>query len=147
MGTSNPALLEAISSRKGLPTTKRQRRSLELKRQIVEETLTPGASVARVARAHGVNANQLFTWRRLYRQGRLGASNRTSPGLLAVRVTEAPCAPGPDSGARAGAPPRDAQTHRTPSGVIQIELPKGRLRLTGTVDRETLRVVLEALRG
>jgi Transposase len=33
---------------------------------MVEEALQPGVSVARVARAHGVNANQLFGWRRLY---------------------------------------------------------------------------------
>ena len=55
-------------SKKTLPERKKQRRSLELKRQIVEETLTPGASVARVARAHRVNANQVFGWRRLYRE-------------------------------------------------------------------------------
>ena len=36
-----------------------QRRYLELeqKRQIVEETLAEGASVAQIARVHGVNAN------------------------------------------------------------------------------------------
>jgi transposase-like protein len=28
--------------------------------RIVEQTLKPGASVARVAKAHGVNANQVF---------------------------------------------------------------------------------------
>jgi transposase-like protein len=50
----------------------RQRRSIAEKRRIVEETLAPGASVARVARAHGVNANQVFGWRRLYQGGRLG---------------------------------------------------------------------------
>ena len=31
--------------------------------------------------------------------------------------------------------------------MIQVELPKGKLRLTGAVDREALRVVLEALAG
>jgi transposase len=52
---------------------------------MVEETLAPGASVARVARAHGVNANQVFGWRRLYLAGRLG---EPKPGmkLLPVRV-------------------------------------------------------------
>ena len=35
-----------------------------LKRQIVDETLEPGASVSIVARRHDVNANQLFQWRR-----------------------------------------------------------------------------------
>ncbi|MCI0353750.1 MAG: transposase [Acidobacteria bacterium] len=100
----------------------------------MEETLAPGTSVARVARAHGVNANQVFAWRRLLRQGRLGAGHRTTPGLLAVRVAEA-------------ARPRVTEAHRTPPGTIQVELPQGRLRLTGSVDTETLRVVLEALRG
>ena len=47
------------------------RRSAEEKRQIVEETMQPEASVARVARARGVNANQVFHWRRQYRRGLL----------------------------------------------------------------------------
>jgi transposase-like protein len=38
-------------------TPKRQYRALEEKRRIVAETLAEGASVALVARAHGVNAN------------------------------------------------------------------------------------------
>jgi Transposase len=41
----------------------RQRWSVAERRRIVEEILAPGASVARVARAHGVNANQVFGWR------------------------------------------------------------------------------------
>ena len=151
MGTSNPATL-SDPSRKALPPIKRQRRSPELKRQIVQETLAPGASVARVARAHGVNANQVFTWRRQYRQGLLEASDRVTAGLLAVRVAD----PEPVRSARselrhrvaeARARSQHAATQRTPSGTIQVELPKGRLRLTGSVDIEALRVVLEALRG
>ena len=53
--------LEAASVRRG---GRRQRFSLEHKRQMVEATLVPGASVARVARDHGVNANQVFAWRK-----------------------------------------------------------------------------------
>ena len=48
---------------------KRQRRTTEQKREIVEATLAPGVSVARVARTHGVNANQVFGWRKLYLAG------------------------------------------------------------------------------
>lgn len=33
--------------------------------RLVEETYLPGQSVSLVARRHGLNANQLFTWRRL----------------------------------------------------------------------------------
>jgi transposase len=53
---------------------KRRYLELEQKRRIVEETLAEGASVAQIARLHGVNANLVFNWRRLYRAGQLGAS-------------------------------------------------------------------------
>src|SRR5437879_226342 len=63
---------------------KQRRRTIKERRDIVEETLVPGASVARVARRHDVNANQVFYWRKLYREGRLGISIATP--LLPVRV-------------------------------------------------------------
>ena len=135
MDISNPEAIEAVPSRKAPSPLKRQHRSPELKRQIVEETLAPGASVARVARAHGVNANQVFAWRGRYQQGLLRAAKRLTPGLLAVHVAEGE------------SQSRETSSSRTPSGMIQVELPKGKLRLTGHVDPEVLRVVLEALRG
>lgn len=118
---------------------KRRYRTAEEKRRIVEETLQPGASVARVARAHGVNANQLFGWRRLYQQGRLEAKVDETPGLLPVRVI----------GASVTEAERSTRTpaRRTPSGMIHLELPKGQLRIAGRVDAEALRVVLEKLLG
>jgi len=136
MDTCSSAVIEAGSSRKALPPLKRQRRSPELKCQIVEETLVPGASVARVARAHGVNANQVFAWRRQYQQGLLRPGNGVRAGLLAVRLAGA-----------VAEDPATASTPRTASGLIQVELPKGQLQLRGCVDREALRVVLEALLG
>jgi transposase len=67
---------------------KRQRRSLGEKLRIVEETLEVGASVAQVARRHAVNANQVFYWRKQYREGRFGKGR---PGnLLPVTVSEIP---------------------------------------------------------
>ena len=115
-------------------TAKRQYRSPELKRQIIEETLAPGASVGPGgAGCAGVNANQVFAWRRRYQQGLLQPGNRATPGLLAVRVSGA------------GADRKDTQTPRTLSGTMEVELPKRQLRLTGCVDAETLRVVREAL--
>ena len=56
----------------------RQRRSIAERRRIVEETLAPGASVARGARAHGINANQVFGWRRLYLPDDLGSRSQGS---------------------------------------------------------------------
>jgi hypothetical protein len=53
---------------------KRRRYSIAEKRRIVEESFEPKTSGARVARAHGVNANQVFSGRRLYQRGRLGGT-------------------------------------------------------------------------
>jgi len=121
--------------------SQRQRRSIAEKRRIVEETLTPGASVARVARAHGINANQVFGWRRLYLAGRLGEQK---PGikLLPVRVSESKSAPvvvGPsDFGL-----PEVAQPERS---TIHIELRQAQVRIEGSADPALLRVLLECLR-
>jgi hypothetical protein len=68
--------------------TKRQYRTLEEKQRIVGEALAEGASVAR---AHGVNANLVFNWCRLYRAGRL--RRRSEAKLLLVRVTGESCTP------------------------------------------------------
>ena len=71
------------------PMKKQRRRTIKERRDIVEETLVPGASVARVARRHDVNANQVFYWRKLYREGQLGITIATP--LLPVKVkTERP---------------------------------------------------------
>ncbi len=78
-------------------TTKRQYRSLEEKQRIVGEALAEGASVARVARAHGVNANLVFNWCRLYRAGR-----RSEAKLLPVRVAGESSTPPPASWSEPG---------------------------------------------
>jgi transposase-like protein len=49
----------------------RQFRTTEEKRLIVEETCRVGVSVSTVAQAHGINANQVFYWRKLYEAGQL----------------------------------------------------------------------------
>ena len=48
--------------------TGRKRRSFAraFKRQVIEETLVPGASVSGVALRHGLNNNMVFKWRREY---------------------------------------------------------------------------------
>jgi transposase len=60
----------------GLAAGPRRRWSAVERRRVVEETLEAGASLARVALKYGVNANQVFQWRRLYREGKLGAAPR-----------------------------------------------------------------------
>ncbi len=128
-----PALREAPA----LP--KRRRYSIAEKRRIVEESFQPGASVARVARAHGVNANQVFGWQQLYQRGRLGGNTRAAQAveLLPVTVSDVPAAAVP---APAATPPSSVSP-----GTIQLQLPRSRLRIEGVVDPDCLRVVLNCL--
>ena len=58
---------------------------------MVVESQQPGASVAEVARRHGVNANLLFVWRRLHERGLLEARTRRGSGrrLMPVKFLEA----------------------------------------------------------
>lgn len=114
----------------------RRRRSSEERRRIVEETLGAGSSVARVARKHGVNANQVFQWRRLYRDGKLGAPPQGAMKLLPVSVTDEEELPKPAP--VEGVPLR--------ASAIHIEL-RGEVRITleGSVDPATVRVVLKSL--
>ena len=75
--------LDVASVRRG---GRRQRFPVEQKRRIVEATLAPGASVARVAREFAVNANQVFAWRRAYKQGLLEDRGSSGVKLLPVEI-------------------------------------------------------------
>jgi transposase len=112
------------------PVVKRKYRSKEERRRIAEETLAPGASVAVIARAHGVNANQVFQWRKLYHEGRLGSAT-TSTQLIPVRIADVVS--------------QDMRPAVSASGAIHIEMGKVRLRVEGKVDPECLRLILEQL--
>lgn len=132
--TADPAAVEPPAQ------PKRRRYSVAEKRRIVEESFHPKASVARVARAHGINANQVFGWRRLYQRGRLGGAVPAVPSteLLPVTISDAPQAPTPTL---AQAPISSS----SPTGTIQLQLPRGRLRIEGAVDAEALRVILQCI--
>ena len=122
-------------------SVRRRRWPDETKRRIVAETLEPGASVSVVARRHDVNANQVFTWRRQYRDGLLTGGGeatamvpvRIAPGRTALRTKRPVPPPVP-------APVRP--------GVVEIELRGGiRVRIKGAVDGVALREVLSLLSG
>src|SRR5664279_2613241 len=70
----------------GPRTRVRRLRSVSEKRQIVQLTMEPGASVALVARAHGLNANQLFKWRRAFERGELVDLAVSPHALLPVTI-------------------------------------------------------------
>ncbi len=86
---------------------------------MVELTFQPGASVAQAARANGVNANQLFGWRRAFERGELVEPVSGTTALLPVTMPAA-C----ESLIRKTAPEEQSSA----SGSIHIEL-TGRARL------------------
>jgi transposase len=113
----------------------RQFRSVLERRQIVEETLKPGASIALIARAHDVNTNQVFKWRKQYKQGRLEIETPTA-ALIPVQISNTiPAAPAA----------LHRKSRRKRSGIIDIDLGHARVRIEGTVDPDCVRAALEGL--
>ena len=123
MGTARTAEVLLVGA-----ASKRRYRSKQERRQVVEETLQPGASVAVIARRHGVNANQVFHWRKLYREGQLDVAPRAAQ-LLPVRLAEVVSEERPPA--------------KLCAGVILVEVGRARIRIEGPVDAEALRLVLE----
>jgi transposase len=58
-----------------------------LKREIVAASYAPGWSVSMVARHYDVNANQVFGWRKRYRDEPRAPALPTAPQLIPVVVT------------------------------------------------------------
>lgn len=106
-----------------------------LKREIVAATLVPGASVSVVARQYDVNANQVFGWRRRYRdEPATPSSSPSTRGLVPVRITREL----EDQGASA-----------TPAASETIEIDVAgnyRVRVGSSFDPRALRRVLDVLR-
>ena len=118
----------------GEPGRRRHRSWPEaLKREIVAASYAPGSSVSMVARHYDVNANQVFSWRKLYRDDPGAAAVSSVPQLIPVIVTAE----------------QDAVvTPPSPSPIveaIEIELAKYRIRVSSGVDARALRRVLDVL--
>ena len=118
----------------GVGAVPRRRRSAVERRRVVEETLEPGASVARVALKYGVNANQVFKWRREFERGEL---TDACGALIPVTVK--------------GASESSSVTEQVPQvlcrGAIHIEL-EGRATISveSGADASLVRLILESLR-
>ena len=126
MDTSEQTILDETPKQEA-----RRRRSVEEKRRIVEETLVAGASVARVARRHAVNANQVFYWRKKYHEGQLGKG--PSSKLLPVTLSDSRCG--------------KSASLSSAVGSLEIKLSKGTVRVAGNVDVVMLRTAIESLLG
>jgi transposase len=103
-----------------------------LKREIVAASFLPGSSVSAVARRYDVNANQVFGWRKHYRDAPRGPAVPSTPQLIPVMVTAEPDAV--------------ATQRSTVVETIEIDLAgKYRVRFSSGVDAQTLRRVLDVL--
>jgi transposase len=113
---------------------RRRRWSREEKQRVVAESARPDRTVSQVARAHGVAANLLFTWRRQFLAAAV-AGDDTSPSFVPVRLTaEDPAA----AELQAVSPAVPARLEiRLPSGIV--------VSVIGEVAGESLRQVLAAL--
>jgi transposase len=89
----------------------RRRYSEELKARVLVECEAPGSSVAKVAMAHGINANIVHGWRQLVREAKLAQTVAASVQTQFVPVMMNPAAPQPSTEA---APQR-----------IEVELRRG----------------------
>jgi transposase len=113
-------------------TGRRRKRSWPdvLKREIVAASLAPGASVSVVARQYDVNANQVFSWRKRYRDSADGSAEVTR--LLPVTI----------------AAEDDGVVGQAAIAGEQIEIDvagRYRVRIGGSFDGRVLRRVLDVL--
>ena len=162
--------LETTGSELNATGGRRSRRSWsdEDKQRIVDEAVIPGASVADIARRHGVNANLVFNWRKAARAAVVSASDAHASGDARPRATEA-CefipigvlgraedgasalavgsspAVASETSSRRTSLPRPGMEERP--GVIEIDLADGvRLRVDAFVNERALRRVLAVLK-
>ena len=105
------------------------------KRELVARCLEPGISLARLAMAHGVNANLLRKWV-MQHAGSSSAQRRQSAGkqaplvsLLPVKLTE----------------PKPVATPVIAAGHLELIVAGVTIRVQGDVDAASLSTVLECL--
>jgi transposase len=123
------------------------------KLRIMEEALTPGASIAAVADRNGVCRSLLYTWLRLARAGRMPGISITSQAaasFVPVRI-EAPAMPqtsgDSEPDAVPPAPPRAPLRGRQPAQV-EVTLTNGRvIKVDEGIDPASLGAIVAALDG
>lgn len=114
----------------------RRRFSDQFKRQIVVQSMEPGASLSALALANELNSNQVFKWRRDYLQ-QLGNGSAAKPGvLLPVVIT---------THEEASLPAPASFCVSTPAGHMEITLRHGQIRVEGAVDADTLRTLVQCM--
>jgi transposase-like protein len=105
------------------------------KRELVARCMEPGVSLARLAMAHGVNANLLRKWvmkqtgARPPRQRKSPVTPTRSVSLLPVKLTQPEPVTVPDS----------------PAGYLELVVTGSTIRVHGRIEAASLSVVLDCL--
>lgn len=134
---TNHMPMPKVSRLEVVSTGARRRWTLEEKQRIVAESYSGPRLVSVTARRNGLSTSQLFTWRRLARDGRL--TEDSAPALVPVEITSA-------SASTCALQPSSPPAQRARVGIIEIELGGCRVRVDRDVDTEALQRVLELLR-
>jgi transposase len=102
------------------------------KARIIAESFTARANVSAVARRYGLRPQQVYAWRRLAREGRLGLPAEEEVGFVPVVTT-------------GGQRPSAAPSSR--AGVVEIEIAGAVIRVCAGVDCRLLCEVLRAVKA
>ncbi len=116
--------------RKGCPNY-----SLEFKQRLVAASCDPGISISKLALENGINANLLFKWRQLWREGKLLLPSSESPQLLPVTLDATAVQPEPP-----------AEDPDALSISCEVTFRHGTLRLNGTVSEKLLTLLIQELK-
>lgn len=128
---------EVLAVSRSYRNNPRRRFSRAYKREVVQTLLASCESMARVARDHELNHNQLSRWRKEYEQGLLEDGGvQASPQLVPVVVSGNPVA--------ASAPTRPGRCAQ-PEQMLELRLAKGTIVMRGSLTASLLRSVIEAM--
>lgn len=118
--------------------------SMDFKLDLVEKSYLPGACVAQLARANGINDNLLFTWRQRYNHllpDKMQRSIRESDAIIPVVVSDMPLS-------------HHAEPHYESSTPVygeaitcEVNVGGASLRLSGNLSPALLKTLLRELTG
>ena len=123
--------MSKVSRLEVIETGARRRWTLEEKRRIVSESHDGRRQVSATARRNGLSASQLFTWRRLAREGRLVEVDNGAMFAQAVISCE------PSTSGRPSFPERIEPPENSPSSSCPVEA-SGRMEIVLTGGRRVI---------
>ena len=119
-----------------------RRHSAEFKQSVVEQSYVAGASVARLAQLHQINANQIFAWRKWARDQRASAQAGAEQLAVFLPITISETSGKDDVSQKLS----DVDSvNAEPSDRIEVTVGAARVAIHGSPDPVTLRTVLAQL--